>query len=69
MKAKKETSITRKQVKRVQRKEWGNINPRKSIGKKREASKEGRAKGGLRINRAAKKENEDPILALLNSEA
>lgn len=56
-------------MKRIQRKEWGNnINPRKSIGKKKEVSKERPRTGGLRINRAPISKNEDPILALLSEE-
>lgn len=50
-KKKKDVSITRlKQSRKISRKEW-NINPRKSIGKKRESSKDGRPRAGLRINR------------------
>ena len=49
------------------RKEW-NFNPRKSIGKRREGSREGRPKvHGMRINRQpiVKSGSIDPILALL----
>jgi hypothetical protein len=59
-----------KQGRVVNRKQWGAFNPRKSIGKNNKArgnSKEAKTRTGMRINRlpVPKKENEDPILALL----
>jgi len=38
-------------VKRINRKEWGVINPRKSIGKKRDGSKETRPRAFVRISK------------------